>query len=54
MNAGSSFTVKISALSYVNAVLGSGAFGDDAKKGVTSLYRYYKATMSYRESEGIY
>ncbi|MBQ3447807.1 MAG: hypothetical protein IJG37_09225, partial [Synergistaceae bacterium] len=54
VNAGSSFTVKISALSYVNAVLGSGAFGDDAKKGVTSLYRYYKATMSYRESEGIY
>ncbi|MBQ6114436.1 MAG: InlB B-repeat-containing protein, partial [Synergistaceae bacterium] len=58
------FTVEVSALSYVNTVLSSAipsADDDDGKalskntalrRGVTSLYRYYKATKSYRSAKG--
>jgi hypothetical protein len=48
---GYSVRVRVSPFSYVNDVLksDSGTFaGDDARKAVTSLYLYYKATMAYR------
>ena len=48
--AGGTFDIKISALSYVNAVLSSSAFGNSAKQGVTSLYKYYTSAIAYQES----
>ncbi len=54
-----SFDVKVSALSYVYTSLTSantapGTTGSPAmKKAVTSLYKYYMATMAYRESIGM-
>ena len=50
------FTVEVSTLSYVNTVLSSAIPSDgsdtDLRRGVTSLYRYYKATKSYRSAKG--
>ena len=45
---GKSFDVKISVLSYVQ----SATQDDDTamKRAVTSLYRYYTATMTYRRN----
>ena len=53
VTAGESFTVKVAALSYVWTVLNSTAEvigGVDIatmKNGVTALYEYYDATMTY-------
>ena len=41
--------LRVSALSYVNTVLNMDASAD-MKKAVTALYRYYTATMAYRET----
>jgi len=52
ISAGESFTVSVSALSYVNTVLNSDSdtFNNTtAHYAVTSLYRYYVATMNYAE-----
>ena len=50
---GSGFTVKMSALSYANAIMQSendgGNIDDDLKRAVISLYKYYIATMKYRD-----
>ncbi len=50
---GSGFTVKMSALSYANAIMQSDNDGenidDDLKRAVISLYKYYTATMKYRD-----
>ena len=49
---GSNFPVKISALSYADAVMQSENDGenidDNLKRAVISLYKYYAATMTYR------
>ncbi len=42
-----SFTVTISALSYVQSAIHD---DDDMKRAVTSLYRYYESTMTYRNN----
>ena len=50
---GSGFTVKMSALSYANGVMQAENDGenidDDLKRAVISLYKYYTATMKYRD-----
>ncbi len=50
---GSGFTVKMSALSYANGVMQAENDGenidDDLKRAVISLYKYYIATMTYRD-----
>ena len=43
-----SFTVKMSALSYVQGAIHND--DTDLKRAVTSLYRYYDATMTYRNN----
>ncbi len=49
---GENFPVKISALSYADAVMQAENDGenidDDLKRAVISLYKYYAATMKYR------
>ena len=51
-NKGNNFSVKISALSYADAVIQAQNDGkninDDLKRAVISLYKYYAATMKYR------
>ena len=53
VTAGGNFTVKVAALSYVNTVLKSEAAsigGVDIatmRNGVTALYEYYDAAMTY-------
>ena len=52
ISAGGNFTVSVSALSYVNTVLNSDSdtFNNaTAHYAVTSIYRYYVATMNYAE-----
>lgn len=44
-----SFDIEVSALSYVHTVLNSTQYSDDMKKAVTALYKYYAATMAYRD-----
>ena len=50
---GSKFNVKISALSYADAVMQAENDGkninDDLKRAEISLYKYYAATMKYRD-----
>jgi hypothetical protein len=41
--------IRVSALSYVNAVL-SGGEEEDAKNAMASLYNYYEKAMAYRAS----
>ena len=51
VSAGGDCTITVCALSYVNTVLnmdGSTFNNDTAHYAVTSLYRYYAATMAYR------
>ena len=43
------FTVKVSALSYVQGALNDTQSTVEMKCAVTSLYKYYDATMTYRE-----
>ncbi len=44
------FEVRFSVLSYVNAVLDYFPDNENLCKAVTALYKYYTATMAYRES----
>ena len=46
--AGGTFTVQVSALSYVRSVLNAAASSDAARDGMSSLYGYYAATLVYR------
>lgn len=41
---------NVSALSYVYAVLNSNAFDGTAKDAVSSIYKYYDATIAYRSN----
>lgn len=53
VSAGGSFTISVSALSYVNTVLNSDSStfdNDTARFAVTSIYRYYLATENYAEN----
>ncbi|MDO4803255.1 MAG: glycoside hydrolase family 88 protein [Lachnospiraceae bacterium] len=43
------YTLRISALSYVNTIL-KNSTADDEKKAVASIYRYYEKAMAYRGS----
>ena len=52
VHAGEIFDIKISAFSYANALLKSASSSSAVKKAVTSMYRYYTATMVYRKSKG--
>ncbi|MBQ2616928.1 MAG: InlB B-repeat-containing protein, partial [Synergistaceae bacterium] len=51
-NAGGSkdFTVKVSALSYVQGALNDDDETVEMKRAVTSLYKYYDATKTYRDN----
>ena len=46
--AGSAFTVRVSALSYVRSVLNSAGSNKAAKDGLSALYAYYAAVSAYR------
>ena len=48
--AGKTFTVQVSALSYVRSVLNAGGSTAAAKNGMSSLYAYYASTLAYREA----
>ena len=41
-------TYNVSALSYVYAVLNNASFDETAKYAVSSIYKFYEATMNYR------
>ena len=41
-------TCSLSALSYVYAILNGSSYDKTAKDAVSSLYKYYEATMNYR------
>lgn len=45
--ANGSFTIQVSALSYVRSVLNSNDYGEDAKNTVAALYKYYAAVKAY-------
>ena len=47
--AGGDFSVDVCVLSYVNAILNPG-WSNDAKNTVCALYKYYEATMAYRQN----
>ena len=47
-NAGGTFTVQVSALSYVRSVLNNGGSTMTEKNGLAALYSYYKAVLAYR------
>jgi hypothetical protein len=47
--AGKTFTVRVSALSYVRSVLNNFYATTAAKNCLASLYMYYADTMAYRE-----
>ena len=49
VTAGSSFTVKASALSYVNTLMSAEQYqnDEDAQYAMTSLYRYYAAAAAF-------
>ena len=53
VTAGTEFTVAVSALSYMNALLSSEAYAQDtaAQNAMAALYRYYTATMAYRAGQ---
>lgn len=44
------FTVKVSAPSYVQDVLNDNISSVEMKCAVTSLYKYYEATKTYRDN----
>ncbi|MBR0249220.1 MAG: hypothetical protein IJQ70_09630, partial [Synergistaceae bacterium] len=44
------FTVKVSALSYVQGALNDDDETVEMKRAVTSLYKYYDATKTYRDN----
>ena len=46
--AGKTFTVQVSALSYVRSVLNNAGSTAAAKDGLSALYKYYEAVMAYR------
>ena len=46
--AGTKFTIEVSPLSFVRSILSSDSQTEEAKDCVSSLYRYYEATMAYR------
>ena len=46
--AGGTFTVRVSALSYVRSVLNSAASNGAAKDGLSALYQYCAAVLAYR------
>ena len=46
--AGKTFTVQVSALSYVRSVLNNAGSEPAAKDGLSALYKYYEAVMAYR------
>lgn len=50
VSAGSDFTITASAMAYVNSVLHSGAYAEDADAlyAMTALYRYYAAAAAYK------
>ena len=52
VEAGKSFDIEASALSYADLVMKSDAVADDLKRAVIALYKYYVATMDYRKSAG--
>ena len=50
VNAGGEFDIEVSALSYADSVMNS-AEDADMKKAVIALYKYYAATMKYRDAD---
>ena len=48
VNAGTSFEVKVCALSYVDTMLNKEGIGQDIREAVTALYKYRDAAMKYR------
>ena len=51
-NAGGTFTVKVSALSYARSVLNNANATREAKECLAALYSYYAAVLAYRGSSG--
>ncbi len=51
VNAGSSFEVKVAALSYVNTKLSAAGTSQKLKDLMVALYNYYEKTMEYRASK---
>ena len=49
-NAGGDFTVKVSALAYVNSILNSSTYSDNqaAKNAMASLYYYYLRAIGFQ------
>ena len=52
VNAGGSFEIQVSALSYVDTMLNKEGIGQDVKEAVTSLYKYWDAAMKYKAASG--
>ena len=50
VNAGGSFEIQVSALSYVDTMLNKEGVGTDIKEAVTALYNYWDAAMKYKAS----
>ena len=48
-NADGAFSVTVSGLSYVRAVLKNDSFDETAKNAVCALYNYYAAALAYLE-----
>ena len=44
-------TYSVSALSYVYAVLNSDSYNAVSKNAVSSLYKYYEATINYKNTK---
>ena len=44
-------TYDVSVLSYVNTVLNSESFDEAAKNAVSSIYKYFEATINYRNKK---
>ena len=49
--AGGDFTITVSALAYVRAMLGLEAYSGDAWNAMAALYQYHAAAMKYRGTE---
>ena len=47
--AGTTFSVKVSALSYTRSVLNNASSNTAAKDGLSALYQYYTAVLAYRK-----
>lgn len=48
------FDIEVSALSYVQGVIKSDETSAAMKEAVTSIYRYYRETMTYRGNRAEY